>query len=123
MSISKYPSKLSLPQANSGCATVLDYLVGRFPQISADVWRERMAAGKVHWHDGSLISAQSPFRPQQRVYYYREVEAEPVIPFAEQILFQDDHILLAYKPHFLPVTPGGVYINECLQNRLRQQTG
>jgi len=123
MSISRYPSKLSLPQVNPGCETVLDYLVGRFPDVSSDVWRQRMAAGKVHWHDGTPISAASPFRPQQRVYYYREVETEPEIPFAEQVLFQDEHILLAYKPHFLPVTPGGAYINECLQNRLRSLTG
>ncbi|MFC4207411.1 pseudouridine synthase [Vreelandella malpeensis] len=30
---------------------------------------------------------------------------------------------MAYKPHFLPVTPGGRYVNECLQQRLRQSTG
>jgi tRNA pseudouridine32 synthase/23S rRNA pseudouridine746 synthase len=57
------------------------------------------------------------------VYYYREVETEPVIPFEEKILFQDEHILVADKPHFLPVVPGGKYINECLQNRLHKKTG
>ena len=112
-----------MPQADSGYDTVLDYLAIRFPDIGVAVWRQRMAAGRVHWHDGELISEQSPIRPQQRVYYYREVEVEPVIPFAEQVLFEDEHLLLAYKPHFLPVTPGGRYINECLQNRLRDKTG
>ncbi|AEP28327.1 pseudouridine synthase [Brumicola nitratireducens] len=82
-----------------------------------------MADGKVHWHDGSLINAQTAFAAQQRVYYYREVESEPVIPFVEKIIFQDELILVAYKPHFLPVTPGGKYIEECLQNRLRNKTG
>ena len=82
-----------------------------------------MADGKVHWHDGSLISASSLFAAQQRVYYYREVDSEPVIPFAERIIFQDELILVAYKPHFLPVTPGGEYVEECLQNRLRNKTG
>lgn len=82
-----------------------------------------MSAGKIHWHDGTLISENSLYQPQQRVYYYREVEREPNIPFEETILFQDQHILVAYKPHFLPVTPGGKYVNECLQNRLRQKTG
>ena len=123
MSIAKFPSKLSLPEVNPGCATVLEYLQVRFPGIAAEVWSQRMVAGRVHWHDGSLINERSPFRPQQRVYYYREVAAEPQVPFAEQILFKDEHLLLAYKPHFLPVTPGGAYINECLQNRLRQKTG
>lgn len=123
MVIAKAPSKLSLPQHNPGVSTVLEFLVLKFPAIAIDVWQQRMAEGKVHWHDGSLINAQTPFAAQQRVYYYREVESEPVIPFAEEVIFQDDLILVAYKPHFLPVTPGGKYIEECLQNRLRRKTG
>ena len=123
MSISEQPSKLSLPQTNPGITTVLEYLIIKFPLIDAQVWQQRMLDGKVHWHDGSLITAQTLFKPQQRVYYYREVENEPCIPFKETILFQDQHILVAYKPHFLAVTPGGIYVNECLQNRLRRSTG
>lgn len=123
MSISKYPSKLSLPQINPGIASVLEYLIMKFPDIAPDVWRQRVANGKVHWHDGTLITADSPFVAQQRVYYYREVESELILPFEEEILFQDEHILVAYKPHFMSVTPGGIHINECLQNRLRDTTG
>lgn len=123
MSISKYPSKLSLPRNNPGISSVLEYLILRFPNIGPEVWQQRVADGKVHWHDGTLINADSPFQPQQRVYYYREVGIEPVIPFAEKIIFQDEHILVACKPHFLAVTPTGIYIRECLQNRLREKTG
>ena len=123
MPISKHASKLSLPQTNPGVATVLQYLIIKFPYIDAQVWHQRINDGKVHWHDGSLITIQSLLRPQQRVYYYREVESEPSIPFKEAILFQDEHILVAYKPHFLAVTPGGIYVHECLQNRLRHSTG
>lgn len=123
MTISKYPSKLSLPQSNSGFTTVLEYLIVKFPDIKAEIWQQRVTDGKVHWHDGTLITADTAFQAQQRVYYYREVENEPVIPFEEKIIFQDEHILVAYKPHFLAVTPGGSYINECLQNRLRIRTG
>ncbi len=123
MAIAKYPSVLSLPQTNPGVATVLEYLVIKFPNINAQVWQQRILDGKVHCHDGSLITSQSLFKAQQRIYYYREVENEPSIPFKETILFQDEHILVAYKPHFLAVTPGGQYVNECLQNRLRRSTG
>ncbi len=123
MAISEHPSNLSLPQINPGVATVLEYLIIKFPAIDAEVWRQRIADGKVHCHDGSLITAQSPFLPQQRIYYYREVDSEPSIPFRETVLFQDEHILVAYKPHFLAVTPGGIYVNECLQSRLRHSTG
>ena len=123
MTISEHPSKLSLPQVNPGVATVLEYLIIKFPYIDAQLWRQRIADGKVYWHDSSLITIQSRFQPQQRVYYYREVESELSIPFKETILFQDEHILVAYKPHFLAVVPGGIYVNECLQNRLRRSTG
>ena len=123
MSISKEPSKLSLPQINPGVKTVLEYLVAKFPAIGLQVWRQRMAGGKVHWHDGSLISADSLYQPQQRVYYYREVESEPVLPFAEEVVFQDEELLVVHKPHFMSVTPGGRHINQCLQNRLRDKLG
>ena len=123
MTIAKSPSKFSLPQHNPGVTTVLEYLKFKFPHMKANVWEKRMADGKVHWHDGSLISVSSLFAPQQRVYYYREVDSEPVIPFAEKIIFQDELILVAHKPHFLPVTSGGVFVEECLQNRLRNKTG
>ena len=123
MIISKYPSKVSLPQTNPGIGSVLEYLIIKFPNIAPEVWQQRVADGKVHWHDGSLISADTPFRAQQRVYYCREVGTEPVIPFAEKIVFQDEHILVADKPHFLAVAPTGIYVEECLQSRLRKKTG
>jgi len=123
MSRSRFPSTLTLPRDSGGVATVLDYLIARFPGIAPGVWRQRVADGKVHWHDGSAVTADSPYRAQQRVCYYREVVREPVVPFAEKIIFADEHILVADKPHFLPVTPSGIYVNECLQNRLRNKTG
>lgn len=123
MAIAKSPSKLTLPKHNPGVATVVDYLIYKFPQIDASIWRQRAIDKKLHWHDGALITLDTLYKPQQRVYYYREVECEPQIPFTESIIFQNADILVAYKPHFLPVTPGGNYVNECLQNRLREKTG
>lgn len=122
MVISTHPSHLSLPQTNPGVTTVLAYLIIKFPYIDAHIWQQRVLDGKVHYHDGSKVTLQSLFQPQQRIYYYREVENEPVIPFKENIIFQNQHILVAYKPHFLTVTPGGIYVNECLQSRLRRST-
>lgn len=123
MSISRFASKLSLPQCNPGVTTVLEYLIARFGDISPDVWRRRIAEGKVHWHDGTRITAQTAYRPQQRVYYYREVSAEVAVPFAERIIYRDRDLMVVHKPHFLAVTPGGVHVNECLQSRLRAKTG
>ncbi|WP_176502995.1 hypothetical protein [Cobetia sp. 5-11-6-3] len=52
MSISARPSKLSLPQINPGVATVLEYLLQKFPAIDEATWRERMSEGKAHRDKG-----------------------------------------------------------------------
>lgn len=117
------PSYVVLPRAVTDKPTVLSFLISHFAQIGESVWQQRVRDGKVHWQDGSLIDELTVYRPTARVYYYREVETQAHIPFAETILYQDQQILLAYKPHFLPVTPSGNFVNECLVHRLRLKTG
>ncbi|PTA51491.1 pseudouridine synthase [Shewanella morhuae] len=117
------PSHIVLPVDVTDKTTVFAFLVQHFSRIGEEVWRQRILDGKVHWRDGSLIALDTQYRPVARVYYYREVPVETKIPFVEQILFQDDNIILAFKPHFLPVTPSGNYVNECLVHRLRLRTG
>jgi tRNA pseudouridine32 synthase/23S rRNA pseudouridine746 synthase len=56
-----------------------------------------------------------------RVYYYRTLDAEARIPFDEQVLFQDDQLVVVDKPHFLPVTPTGKYLQESLLVRLKRK--
>lgn len=123
VSIAEQASEITLPATNSGWNTVLQFLCSQFPYIAEDIWRARIAAGKVHWFNGAAITATTAFTPSKRLCYYREVSNEPVIPFAHHILYQDEHIIVADKPHFLPVTPGGEYVNECLLARLKRQTG
>ncbi len=123
MGISLHPCKVTMPPERTDCDTVLDFLIAQFPRIASDVWLARMQEGKVHWEDRSPVNATDVYVPHKRIFYYREVEQEPVIPFTEEIIYQDEHILVACKPHFLPVTPGGIYVEECLLNRLRKSTG
>jgi len=123
VSIAATASEITLPPGSNGCRTVLQFLCVKFPFVAEPVWRERIAAGKVHWFNGEAITAETVFQPSKRLCYYREVASEPAIPFAHHILYQDEHILLADKPHFLPVTPGGEYVNECLLARLKRDTG
>ncbi len=69
------------------------------------------------------MTAETPYQPHRRLHYFREVAAEPDIPFEAEILFEDEHLLVACKPHFLPVTPAGPYVNQCLLYRLKAVTG
>lgn len=104
--------------------TLPDFLAARFPSIGREVWMERLLAGKVHdAASGEALTPEAPYRPGLRLRYYREVAQEPRIPFDEEILYQDAHMLVACKPHFLPVTPVGNAVNECLLHRLKRRTG
>jgi len=102
---------------------VLDFLAERLPGVSRAEWLQRMAAGEVLAEDGSPLPPQTPYRRGIRVYYYRTLPAEPPIPFEEDILYQDEHLLVADKPHFLPVTPGGRFVQQTLLTRLKRRTG
>ncbi|WP_299011814.1 pseudouridine synthase [uncultured Shewanella sp.] len=115
-------SYIVLPETVTDKTSVFDFLVWHFKHIPADVWHQRIIEGKVHWRNGDLIDIESPFIPRERVYYYREVAQESLIPFKESILYQDEQIVIAYKPAFLAVNPSGQFVNECLVNRLRKRT-
>ncbi|MCD6526100.1 MAG: pseudouridine synthase [Desulfuromonas sp.] len=123
MAISNYPSKLVLPQAQPPYPTLLDFLDSHFPRVGRQCWVQRLAAGKVTDGDGRPLSEASPYVPQSLLCYFREVIDEPHIPFTETILYEDEELLVADKPHFLPVTPGGRYVTENLLYRLRATTG
>jgi len=123
MGITKHPSRVSLPRIDKPYPSILEFLVKRFPRIEQDVWEERIVTGKVLDESGDPITRETPYVPQKRLFYFREVAEEPLIPLQEKIIFQNDEILVACKPPFLPVTPAGPYVNECLLNRLRRDTG
>jgi len=112
-----------MPESEKPYPSILAFLSRRFPAISRETWEIRMSEGNVLDERGHRITPDTGYAPQNRIFYFREVSSEPVIPFAEKILHLDDEILVACKPHFLPVTPGGKYVNECLLNRLRVSTG
>jgi tRNA pseudouridine32 synthase/23S rRNA pseudouridine746 synthase len=122
MAIAKHPSVVTMPAAEKPYPSIVEFLCRTFPAISRTQWVERILEGKVLDDQGKPITTETKYSPSQRIFYFREVENEPVIPFAEQVLFQDDELLVACKPHFLPVIPGAV-MEECLLNRLRHRTG
>ena len=115
------PSSVVLP--DGPWRTMSEFLVKRFPGIAADNWAARMLAGEVVDEYGVLVSAQRLYQPHLRLYYYRALADEPRIPFEETVLFQDDFLVVADKPHFLPVIPSGRYVQETLLVRLKRKLG
>ncbi|WDS37199.1 pseudouridine synthase [Pseudoxanthomonas sp.] len=115
------PSRLQL--APGPWATLLEGLCARFPAIPEARWEDRFARGRVQKPDGGVLAAGDPWRVGQDIVYFREVDDEATIPFMEAVLYQDAHLLVADKPHFLPVVPSGRFVRETLLTRLRQRPG
>lgn len=82
-----------------------------------------MQNGEVIDEAGTAVGIDRRYQPHARIYYYRAIENEPRIPFEEVVLFQDDTLVVADKPHFLPVIPSGRYLQETLLVRLKRKLG
>lgn len=115
------PSRKRLPAGP--WETVLDFLIEQYPGVGAATWLSRMRRGLVADETGRRLGPESPYRAGACVHYYREVESEPSVPFEERVLYRDEHLLAADKPHFLPVVPSGRFLRESLLVRLKKKIG
>jgi tRNA pseudouridine32 synthase/23S rRNA pseudouridine746 synthase len=113
------PSYLWITETRTG--GMLAFLEARFPDIAGPSWAERLARGDVVDAKGERLNADSHVRQGMRIWYYRELDQETPIPFEETILFQDEHLLVVDKPHFLPMIPTGRFLRETLLVRLKRR--
>jgi tRNA pseudouridine32 synthase/23S rRNA pseudouridine746 synthase len=115
------PSYMWVQDLEPGAA--LPYLLARFADVLESTWRSRMARGEVVDGAGVALAPDSMLRRGLRIWYYRELDDETPIPFDEQILYRDEHLLVVDKPHFLPTTPGGRFLHQSLLVRLKDKLG
>ena len=114
-------SRVSLPIGP--WPTVLDFLLERMPDISRDEWLQRFEDQLVLNEAAQPIQATQPYTPHTKLYYYRHIANEPVLPQQASIVFEDAHLIVADKPHFMPVTPAGRYVQQSLLVQLKHLTG
>ena len=112
-------SRVRLPHA--AYPLLLDFLAERFTAISRDTWQQRMLAGKVLDEQQRCLSPVEPYQAGVLVHYFREVPDEPLVPFTETILYQDEHLVAVDKPHFLATIPAGRYVEETVLRRLMKR--
>lgn len=112
-------SRVWLPEGN--WILMLDFLVEKFPYISKQAMQGRMQQGEIMDSEGNHYYPDSSYRANRHVFYYRELHNETEIPFEASILYQDEHIVVADKPHFLPVVPAGRFLHQTLLVRLKNQ--
>lgn len=103
--------------------TALDYMMHRWGHIDPQGIEDRFDAGEIVGEAGIALDRSTPMQDHTFIWYYRTLPPETRIPVELDILHQDDHLLVVDKPHFLPTTPGGTYIQESALVRLRNQLG
>ena len=86
-------------------------------------WPARMAQGEVLDAQGQALAADAPCCPGQVLWYWRSLPPETRVPFELVLLHCDEHLVVVDKPHFLATIPGGRYLQETVQVRLRRLLG
>lgn len=103
--------------------TAMDYMMHRWGHIDPQGIEDRFDAGEIVGEGGIPLDRATRLEDHTFIWYYRTLPPETRIPVELDILHQDEHLLVVDKPHFLPTTPGGTYIQESALVRLRNQLG
>ncbi|WP_105032695.1 RluA family pseudouridine synthase [Arthrobacter ruber] len=111
-------TRLRLP-AEGPWETALEYILDRFDHVDPDGIGRRFDRGEVVALGGEVLTRTTPLGEHTFVWYYRELPVEERLPVELSVLHRDEHLLVVDKPHFLPTTPGGMYVAESALVRLR----
>lgn len=115
------PVRVRLP-AGDAWATVRDHLVARLA-AGAEVIDGMLDAGRIVDATGHPVPRDMAYAPGMYVWFHRELPAEARVPFAVDVVYQDEHVVVADKPHFLATTPRGSHVTETALARLRRELG
>ncbi|GAA1353823.1 pseudouridine synthase [Falsarthrobacter nasiphocae] len=115
-------TRLRLP-AEGPWETVLEYVLERFGHVDPESMRARFLAGEIVDSSGRAVTDTTPLGSVEAIWYYRSAPRETPIPFDVTVLHEDERLLVADKPPFLPTTPGGRFVQQSALVRLRRKHG
>jgi tRNA pseudouridine32 synthase/23S rRNA pseudouridine746 synthase len=113
--------RVRLPAGGPG-ATVGEHLRIRLA-AGPGVIDAMFAEGAIVGADGRPVDAATPYRAGLHVWFHRELPAEEAVPFPVEVVYRDEHVVVADKPHFLATTPRGAHVAETALARLRRDLG
>ena len=116
-------SKVFLPKTSPAPNSVYQYLCQQFPHIKPAEWQQRFTDALIYDAAGDILTVDAPYNENSHVFYYRFLAHEIPVPFEHKVLFENEHLLVIDKPHFLTISPTGQYVQETLLVRLKKQTG
>ncbi|OIJ64511.1 RluA family pseudouridine synthase [Streptomyces mangrovisoli] len=114
------PVRVRLPQQGPW-ATVREHLRERLSGAGPGVVDALFEDGLVVGADGRAVAPDAGYEPGLFVWFHRELPAEPRVPFPIEVVYRDEHIVVADKPHFLATTPRGSHVTETALARLRRE--
>ncbi|MGW3817507.1 RluA family pseudouridine synthase [Streptomyces sp. NPDC005046] len=115
------PVRLRLPQEGSW-ATVREHLVERLA-AGDGVIDAMIDEGLIVGEGGRPLTAEAAYAPGMFLWFHRELPDEERVPFPLDVVYRDEHIVVADKPHFLATTPRGSHVTETALARLRRELG
>ena len=115
-------TRLHVPMSGAW-PTISAYMVERFFHMDPERLLVRFDRGEIVARDGSALARDTPLGAEEFVWYYRDPPPEKDIPFEIVLLHQDRDLVVVDKPHFLPTTPGGRFLQNSALVRLRNLLG
>ncbi|MFF3965355.1 RluA family pseudouridine synthase [Streptomyces griseorubiginosus] len=113
------PVRVRLPPGDSW-ATVRDHLVARLA-AQVEIIDGMLEAGQIVDVAGGPVTRDTAYVPGMFVWFHRELPAEERVPFPIDVVYRDEHLVVADKPHFLATTPRGSHVAETALARLRRE--
>jgi tRNA pseudouridine32 synthase/23S rRNA pseudouridine746 synthase len=114
-------ARLKLPPSGSWLS-LRDHLVERLPRVAPARIEEMLREERI-WGVSGPLGIDTPFVPDSYIWFHRDLPVEVPIPFEVGVVYQDDDIVVADKPHFLATIPRGQHIMQTALVRLRDSLG
>ncbi|SMD20741.1 RluA family pseudouridine synthase [Lentzea albidocapillata] len=114
-------ARLKLP-SEGAWPSLREHLVERLPRVAAERIDEMLAEERI-WGVAGPLGVDTPFVPDSYIWFHRDLPVEVPVPFEVGVVYQDDDIVVADKPHFLATIPRGAHIMQTALVKLRESLG
>ena len=98
--------------------SVLHYYAHQYRHSTVAQWQTRIEQGQILL-DEQKTKPNTIVKANQVLSYHRLPWAEPDVPLAFEVLYEDDAIWAIAKPSGLPTLPGGQYLQHTLLHQLQ----
>ncbi|MFI6099517.1 RluA family pseudouridine synthase [Lentzea sp. NPDC051213] len=113
-------ARLRLPEGS--WPSLRDHLVSRLPRVAPARIDEMLREERI-WNISGPLAIDAPYEPDSYIWFHRDLPIEVPVPFEVGVVYQDDNIVIADKPHFLATIPRGAHIMQTALVRLRDSLG